>query len=152
MRQSFCWLKKMLYEVDIKNQYKGKLWVFSLSISLTGLLSVFVGEGFSIAPILITLVSLSIVFEGYKGSVSKDDKILILALLIYFLIGVFESVVHGQHHRNLDLFSRYFFGAWLVFYLSRYSFNSAFLWLGYAAAGIRSEERRVGKECRARCV
>src|SRR5690606_7175915 len=136
MRQSFCWLKKMLYEVDIKNQYKVKLWVFSLSISLMGLLSVFVDEGFSIAPILITLVSLSIVFEGYKGSVSKDDKILILALLIYFLIGVFESVVHGQHHRNLDLFSRYFFGAWLVFYLSRYSFNSAFLWLGYAAAGI----------------
>ena len=117
-------------------QKKIKTLVVSVSLLIGGALSLVAGKAYVLAPFIVFIVSVSAIFERYKSSINRDDLMVVLSLLIYFLVGLLDTLYHGQDWSNMDLFVRYVVAAWLLYYLARYNFDDGYLWYGYALGAI----------------
>jgi len=111
-------------------------WFLNACLLSFGSLSFILGGGYSIAPFLMMLFFLGILFFGAEVSRNKNDIIFASVFAIVFFIGLLDTVIHDQSISNLDIFSRYLIAVLLVLSLSVQKINASFLWVGYAVGAI----------------
>lgn len=113
-----------------------KMYAVHVGLFMMGAFALVFDNGYAVGPLWLMLLSFTAYWDISKSSIERSDVIFISALLLYFTVGLFDTLVHGQELSNLDLFSRYLLAGWLAFYLSRFKLNSTYLWYGYAAGAI----------------
>lgn len=113
-----------------------KMHAVHIGLFMMGAVALMMDNGYSVGPVLLLFLSFTAYWDVNKSCIERSDMIFMSSLLLYFSVGVLDTLVHGQAISNLDLFFRYLLAAWLVFYLARFSLNSAYLWFGYAVGAI----------------
>jgi O-antigen ligase len=100
-----------VYDKLIANNYF-KLLVTLIAFSIPAL-SLTLNSGYSIGSGLLSIIALGYLPKlwGYFQAFEKDDKILIVTLLSYFLIFSISVVLDGFHTRELDRPSRFLFAS-----------------------------------------
>lgn len=112
-----------------------KNWLIHFSLLAFGAAFVLLNV-VDVIPLLILLISFSYFLENKTNSLDKDDKLLITVLLLYFIIGVFDTTLRWQNISNMDLFFRYAVGAWFIYYLAQRKLHVWVLWLGFLLGAI----------------
>ncbi len=108
----------------------------NLSLFSFGALALLFSSGYSVGPFLIIIFLLLVLPFKAKVDVDKDDLIFSSVFILFFTVGVFDTVLRGQSVSNLDLFSRYLLGAFVLFYLSQRNIKESFLLMGFAVGAI----------------
>lgn len=116
--------------------YQIKKNLINIAILIMGACSLLFNYGHSYAPFFIFLLSWSAFTEKYKSSIDSDDKKLISAFYLYFLVVLLDTLVHGEPVSNLDLAVRFAIGGWFIYYLARYQLSHAMLWAGLVIGAI----------------
>jgi O-antigen ligase len=119
-----------LYDKLIANNYFRFLLAL-LAFSIPAL-SVAVSSGYSIGPALISIIALIYLPKlwSYFKEFEKDDKILIVTLLSYFLIFSISVVLDGFHTRELDRPSRFLFASLALIILLKANIKGEYILYG----------------------
>ena len=110
-------------------------WV-SLSVFLFSALALSVSSGYTYGPVLLLLPALGYLLVRPYPVVNSGDKLIIVALLIYFLVGTLTNVVHHLPSREYDNFSRFLLVVPVLFLLLRFPVKPVFLWSGIAVGAL----------------
>jgi len=115
-----------------------KIPVFCISIFvfLFSALSLVVPSGYTYGPVLLFLFALGYLFVRPYPHLITADKLLMAALLGYFLVGVLATVVHHLPSRSYDIFSRFLFAIPTLLLLLRFSIRPIYLWSGIALGAL----------------
>jgi O-antigen ligase len=110
-------------------------WV-SLSVFLFSALALSVSSGYTYGPVLLLLPALGYLFVRPYPILNFGDKLIIAALLLYFLVGTFTNVVHHLSSREYDNVSRFLLAVPVLLLLLRFPVKPIFLWSGIAVGAL----------------
>ncbi len=116
--------------------YQIKNNLINIAILIMGACSLLFNYGHSYAPFFIFLLSWTAFTEKFKSTIDNDDKKLIGAFYLYFLVVLLDTLIHEEPLSNLDLAVRFAIGGWFIYYLSRYQLSHAMLWTGLVIGAI----------------
>jgi O-antigen ligase len=119
-----------VYDNLIANNYF-KLLVTLIAFSIPAL-SLTLNSGYSIGSGLLSIIALGYLPKlwGYFQAFEKDEKILIVTLLSYFLIFSISVVLDGFHTRELDRPSRFLFASLALIILLKANIKGEYILYG----------------------
>jgi O-antigen ligase len=123
----------------IVNQFalaKFPVFCISIFVFLFGALALVIPSGYNYGPVLLFLFALGYLFVRPYPRLITADKLLMAALLGYFLVGALVAVVHHLPSRNYDIFSRFLFAIPTLLLLLRFSVNPIYVWSGIALGAL----------------
>lgn len=110
--------------------------LISIAVFLFGALALITPSGYTYGPLLLLFPALGFLVVRPYPALNSQDKILIIALLIYFVVGVITNLVHHLPSRSYDNFSRFLFAVPVLLLLLRFPIKPIFLWSGIAFGAI----------------
>ena len=108
----------------------------SISVFLFSALALVIPSGYTYGPVLLLLCALGYLFVRPYPTLIVEDKYLIVALLVYFLVGVVTNVVHHLPSRAYDNFSRFLLAIPVLLLLLRFPIKIIYLWSGLALGAL----------------
>jgi len=108
----------------------------SCAVFLFGALALTVSSGYTYGPALLFLLALGYLFVRPYPTLEAQDKLIVVALLIYFLTGVVTNLVHHLPSNTYDNFSRFLLAIPVLLLLLRFPIKAVFLWSGIACGAI----------------
>lgn len=112
------------------------LLLISTAVFLFGALALIISSGYTYGPVLLLLPALGYLVVRPYPILNSQDNILIIALLIYFVVGVATNVVHHLPSRSYDNFSRFLLAIPVLLLLLRFPVKPVFLWSGIALGAV----------------
>ncbi|MFY9179484.1 MAG: O-antigen ligase [Venatoribacter sp.] len=119
----------------IEKLHQLKKLALHLSIFSMGAFSLLTNS-ISVGPVIILVTSAIFFLNHFSIRLEQDDKKFISVLLLYFILGVFDTILRWQNISNMDLFVRYAVAAWFIYYLAQQQIQTWVLWSGYAIGAI----------------
>ena len=108
----------------------------SVAVFLLGAIALVVSSGYSVGAALLLLGGLYCLVTRNKPQFSKNDWLVLAALVIYGLMGVLEAAFYHYSSRNYDLPSRFLAAAIALVFVMKYPPRLSWLWAGLATGGI----------------
>lgn len=106
--------------------------LISIAVFLFGALALTISSGYTYGPVLLLLPAVGYLVVRPYPVLNSQDKILIIALLIYFITGVATNLVHHLPSNSYDNFSRFLLAIPVLLLLLRFPVKPVFLWSGIA--------------------
>lgn len=108
----------------------------SVAVFLLGAIALVVSSGYSAGAALLLLGGLYCLATRNKIPLTKNDWLVLAALVIYGLMGVLETAFYQYPSRNYDLPSRFLAAAIALVLVMKYPPRLSWLWAGLATGGI----------------
>lgn len=110
----------------------------SFAVFLFSAISLIIPSGFSVGAILLALGSITLVNKSIRSTLSREDRLLIVVLVAYFLVTVTMHLVHGERLKEYDLPLRFLLAAMALLLLRAYPPSPVSFWSGLILGGIGS--------------
>jgi O-antigen ligase len=108
----------------------------SIAVFLFGALALTISSGYTYGPVLLLLPALCYLAVRPYPVLHSHDKIIIIALLIYFIAGVATNFVHHLPFNSYDNCSRFLLAIPVLLLLIRFPVKPIFLWSGLALGAL----------------
>lgn len=108
----------------------------SVAVFLLGAIALVVSSGYSVGAALLLLGGLYVLLTRNKPILTKQDKLVLAALVIYGLMGIVEAAFYHSALRTYDLPSRFLAAAIALFFVLKHPPRLVWLWAGVATGGI----------------
>lgn len=108
----------------------------SVAVFLLGAIALVVPSGYSVGAALLLLGALYCLTTRNRIPFTKNDWLVLAALVIYGLMGVLEAIFYQYSSRNYDLPSRFLAAAIALVLVLKYPPRLSWLWAGLATGGI----------------
>lgn len=110
----------------------------SVAVFLLGAIALVVPSGYSVGAALLLLGGLYCLGCRNRPTLTRNDLLVLAALVIYGMMGVLEAIFYQYSSRTYDLPSRFLAGAIALFVVLKYPPRLSWLWAGLATGGILS--------------
>jgi O-antigen ligase len=110
--------------------------LISFFVFLFGALALVVPSGYTYGPAFLLVCALGYLFIRPYPQLISADKYLMVALLVYFLVGAVTNAVHHLSSRSYDNFSRFLFAIPVLLLLLRFPIKPIYLWVGIALGAL----------------
>ncbi|NQE51218.1 O-antigen ligase family protein [Herbaspirillum rubrisubalbicans] len=110
----------------------------SFAVFLFSAISLIIPSGFSVGAVLLSLGSITLVNKSIRSTLSREDRLLIAVLVIYFLVTVTMHLYHHESLKEYDLPLRFLLAAMALLTLRAYPPSPAGFWSGLILGGVGS--------------
>ena len=108
----------------------------SVAVFLLGAIALVVSSGYSVGAALLLLGGLYCLITRNRPQLTKNDWLVLAALVLYGLMGILEAALYQYSSRTYDLPSRFIAGAVALIFVLKYPPRLSWLWGGLATGGI----------------
>ncbi|MGG4605195.1 O-antigen ligase family protein [Paenalcaligenes sp. Me131] len=108
----------------------------SIAVFLLGAIALVVSSGYSVGAALLLLGGLYVLCSRHKPALTKQDWLVLAALVLYGLMGIIEGLFYQYPSRAYDLPSRFLAAAIALFFVLKYPPRLTWVWAGLATGGV----------------
>ncbi len=110
----------------------------SFAVFLFSAISLIVPSGFSVGAILLSLGSITLVNKSIRSTLNREDRLLIVVLVAYFLVTVAMHLLHSESLKEYDLPLRFLLAVMALLLLRAYPPSPVSFWSGLILGGVGS--------------